>query len=79
MKKKITIAALVSIFAIFSILSFGLPLTPTGEISLKNVEVMARANAQMNPPDPCVPCGNLCYIGVVYVGYKENYLPKREE
>lgn len=79
MKKKITIAALVSIFAIFSILSFSLPLSSTGEISLKNVEVMAKANAQVNPPDPCVPCGDLCYIGVVYVGYKENDWPKREE
>jgi hypothetical protein len=49
MKKKITIAALSSIFAIFSILSFSLPLTSTGEISLKNVEVMAKANAKVNP------------------------------
>jgi len=73
MKKKIILTVIGSIFAIFSILSFGLPLSPTGEISLKNVEVMAKANAQVNPecPNGCVPCGLYRYCYQVYEGLKE--------
>jgi hypothetical protein len=80
MKKKITVAAFVSIFAIFSILSFSLPLSSTGEISLKNVKVMAKANAQVNPecPNGCVPCGLYCYCYQVYEGLREYQWPKQE-
>ncbi len=80
MKKKITIAALSSVFAIFSILSFSLPLTSTGEISLKNVEVMAKANAQVNPecPNGCVACGEYCFCYRIYEGLKEYQWPKQE-
>ena len=80
MKKKITIAALSSVFAIFSILSFSLPLSSTGEISLKNVEVMAKANAQVNPecPNGCVACGNGCYCYGPHLVLKEYQWPTQQ-
>ena len=63
MKKKIILAVIGGIFAIFSILSFSLPLSVSREISLKNIEVMSKANAQVNPncPTGCVEGGPWCY------------------
>ena len=63
MKKKIILAVIGGIFAIFSILSFSLPLSVTGDISVKNIEVMSKANAQVNPmcPTGCVERKKFCY------------------
>ena len=80
MKKKIILAVIGSIFAIFSILSFSLPLSVSREISVKNIEVMSKANAQVNPecPNGCVACGDGCYCYGPHLVLREYQWPKQE-
>ena len=73
MKKKIFFGVLGGLFAIFTILSVNTSLNNNGDISLKNIAIMAQANADVNPecPNGCYANGNGCYCFIVYPCLKE--------
>lgn len=72
MKKKVIIGVFGGLLAIFTMISINTPLSNAGDISLKNVAIMAQANAE-NPecPNGCHACGNGCYCYQPYPVYKE--------
>jgi hypothetical protein len=69
MKRKIFVGVLGGLLATFSILSVNTSLTNTGDISLKNIAVMARANAEDNPVNPCPESGNGCFANGLWYAY----------
>jgi hypothetical protein len=72
MKRKLFFGLVGGMLATFSILSVNTSLSNTGDISLKNIAVMAQASAE-NPecPNGCYACGNGCYCYQPYPVYKE--------
>ena len=76
MKRKLFFGLVGGMLATFSILSINTSLNNSGDISLKNITVMAQANAEDGPacPYPCVENGNGCYTcGIFYAFYYEKY------
>lgn len=71
MKKKIILMVIGSIFAIFSILSFNLPMKITGDITVKNIRVMAQAKASELCPNGCLLEGKGCMCYGWHPKYKE--------
>jgi hypothetical protein len=75
MKRKLFFGLIGGILALFTILSANTSLNNSSDISLKNIKVMAQANAEDGPmcPHPCVENGNGCYCWVFYPFYYEKF------
>ena len=63
MKKKLFLAVVASIFVMFAILSANVTQTRTDDANLKNIKIMSKANAQVNPncPTGCIESPSWCY------------------
>ena len=71
MKRKLFFGLVGGMLAIFSILSVNTTLSNTGDISLKNISVMAEAQAEDNPlcPTGCKEGTGGCYCNGLYSAY----------
>jgi hypothetical protein len=63
MKRKLFFGIVAGMLATFAILNVNTSLSSTGDISLNNITVMAKASAEENPfcPTGCYEDGNGCY------------------